>query len=109
MPEVTERLRLLSLLAAIGELSASKGDPEDGVELLDRETSMRWILKEKPRPFASMASLQYNGYQGTEAEQLERDFRTLVERGYVALTLMHDGYGLTERGLAVYRGQAEFA
>lgn len=109
MPDTTERLRLLSLLAAIGELSARTGDPADGVELLDQETSYRWLLQAKPRPYASLSSLHHHGYTGGDQAQMDEDFAELVSRGYVALTVLHDAYGLTSAGLAVYHGGAEFA
>jgi len=109
MPGTKERLRLLSLLASIGELSARDGAPEDGVHLLDQETSLRWVLSSKQRPFASIASLQHHGYEGESIEQAEADLRTLVERGYVGLTPMHDAYALTPTGLAVFHGKAEFS
>lgn len=105
----TERLRLLSLLASVGELSARDGAPNDGVQLLDQETSLRWVLSSKQRPFATIASLKHHGYQGDSIEQAEADLETLVERGYVALTAMHDAYGLTPHGLAVFHGKAEFS
>jgi hypothetical protein len=107
MPQTTERLRVLSLLAAIGELSASTGLPNDGVELLDQTSSLRWYLEAAARPYASFSSLQHNGYVGDE-RQVNGDLHRLIEWEYVAFTPTQE-IALTPAGLAVYQGRTEFA
>ncbi len=108
MVHLTERLRVLSLLAAIGELSAEKGEPVEGVELCDQDTSHRFFLNDQRRPFASLSSLRAHGYMGESDELMRDDFVRLIGGGYVALKALHDGFSLTPAGLAVYEGHAEF-
>lgn len=108
MVKLTERLRILSLLAAIGELSERHGGPSEGVELLDMDTSHRWLFRSEHRPFASISSLHANGYLGEDDQQMRDDLVTLIGGGYVALTVVRDAYALTPAGLAVYQGHAEF-
>ncbi|HSK47601.1 MAG TPA: hypothetical protein VLA05_06305 [Coriobacteriia bacterium] len=107
MPD-KKRLRLLSLLASLGELAERTGAPEDGVELLDQDTSYRMVSQSKAKPYGSITSLKHHGYQGEDQEQAHEDLTELIARGYVALTVMHDAYALTPTGLAVYHGDAEF-
>jgi len=108
MTKLADRLRILSLLAAIGELSERQGGPDEGVELLDQEASIKWVLSPKHRPFASMSSLHDHGYQGGDETQMKIDLAVLIDYGYVGLTELRDAYHLTAAGLAVYNCEAEF-
>lgn len=108
MVHLTERLRILSLLAAVGELSAEKGEPIEGVELCDQDTSHRFFLSPERRPFASLSSLRAHGYMGDSDEEMHDDFVRLIGGDYIALKALHDGFALTPAGLAVYEGHAEF-
>ncbi|HET6351310.1 MAG TPA: hypothetical protein VFG89_04155 [Coriobacteriia bacterium] len=108
MVHLTERIRILSLLAAVGELSSEKGEPLDGVELCDQNTSHSFLLSAPHRPFASLTSLRDHGYMGDDEAEMREDFVRLIGGNYIALKVLHDGWALTPAGLAVYEGHAEF-